>query len=220
MMREVALMKNSTVLFGFSTLILAGALAPVWAAETVVIRNQKIAVTDDRLAPGETRSLPGEFPSVVVYMDHGMIEITPAGHEARNVLVSAGQTAFEPAQPRSIKNIGKAELRLVRVVFATKGSEETWGITGLAPNYKLLFENQYTRTYDIKIKAGASEPQHTHHDRVVICLSGATLMHEMPDGRKEPSTLKTGEIAWRKGGTHIGHNLGQTDLWVIAVEPK
>jgi hypothetical protein len=40
------------------------------------------------------------------------------------------------------------------------------------------------------------------------------------DRAKEPSTLKTGEIAWRAGGTHVGHNLGKTDLWVIAIEPK
>jgi hypothetical protein len=42
----------------------------------------------------------------------------------------------------------------------------------------------------------------------------------MPDGRRETSTLKTGEIAWRRGATHIGHNPGKTDLWVIAIEPK
>lgn len=90
----------------------------------------------------------------------------------------------------------------------------------LSPNYKLLFENQYTRAYDIRIPAGTKEPQHTHKDRVVVCLSGAKLKHLLPDGREEPSTLKTGESAWRRGGTHIGQNLGDTDLWVIAVEPK
>lgn len=25
---------------------------------------------------------------------------------------------------------------------------------------------------------------------------------------------------WRLGATHTGHNLGHTNLWVIAVEPK
>jgi quercetin dioxygenase-like cupin family protein len=111
-------------------------------------------------------------------------------------------------------------LRIVRTEYLGKGRSETWGAAGLAPNYKLLFENQYGRVYDIKIAAGMSEPLHTHHDRVVVCLSGAELQHEMPDGRKETSTLKTGEIAWRRGATHVGHNLGNTDLWVIAIEPK
>jgi hypothetical protein len=112
-------------------------------------------------------------------------------------------------------------LRIVRTEYLGKGnSAETWGATGLAPNYNLLFENQYGRVYDIRMAAGKSEPLHTHHDRVVVCLSGAELQHEMPDGRTEVSTLKTGEIAWRRAATHIGHNLGKTDLWVIAIEPK
>jgi hypothetical protein len=111
-------------------------------------------------------------------------------------------------------------VKLVRIEFRGAGIDDTWGAAGLSPNYKPLFENRYARVYDIRIPAGMREPQHTHHDRVVVCLSGAQLEHLMPDGRIEPSTLATGEIAWRRGGTHIGHNLGKTDLWVIAVEPK
>jgi hypothetical protein len=34
------------------------------------------------------------------------------------------------------------------------------------------------------------------------------------------TTLKTGEVAWRPGGTHAGQNVGKTGLWVIAPEPK
>ncbi len=119
-----------------------------------------------------------------------------------------------------IRNTGSSDLHFVRTEFLTDGSGETWGTTGLSPNYKLLIENQYTRTYDIRIPAGTREPQHTHQARVVVCLSGAELKHLMPDGREEPSTLKTGEVAWRSGGTHIGQNLGKTDLWVIAIAPK
>ena len=102
----------------------------------------------------------------------------------------------------------------------TAGSHETWGTTGLSPHYVLLVENQYGRAYDIKIPQQTREPQHTHKDRVVVSLSGAQLEHILPDGKLQPSTLKTGEVVWRLGGTHIGHNLGQTNLWVIAVEPK
>jgi hypothetical protein len=51
-------------------------------------------------------------------------------------------------------------------------------------------------------------------------LSGAELEHILPDGTKQPSTLKTGEIAWRPAATHTGHNMGTTPLWCIAIEPK
>ena len=106
-----------------------------------------------------------------------------------------------------------------RVVLSA-GTPDTWGMTGLSPNYVMLLENQYARAYDIKIPAQTFEPQHTHHDRVVVSLSGAELEHILPDKTIQPSTLKTGEVVWRLGATHIGHNLGQTNLWVIAVEPK
>ena len=45
-------------------------------------------------------------------------------------------------------------------------------------------------------------------------------MSQLLNPMKEKSTLKTDEIAWRLGGTHVGHNLGKTDLWVLAFEPK
>jgi quercetin dioxygenase-like cupin family protein len=93
-------------------------------------------------------------------------------------------------------------------------------MTGLPPNYKILVENRYARAYDIRIPAHSYEQRHTHHDRVVICLAGATLEHILPNGQKQPSTLKTGEIVWRPSATHVGHNLGSTELWVIVVEPK
>lgn len=174
--------------------------ACAFGGSTEKVRNPKVAVFEVTLAPGERETVSGAWPSVTVN--------------------SRGEAVFAPAGTPGIENKGSSPLHYVRVEFLEKGSSETWGKTGLAPNYKLLLENPYTRVYDIRIPAHTNEPQHTHHDRVVICLSGATLRHLYPDGREEPSTLVTGEIAWRKGSTHIGQNLGDTPLWVIAVEPK
>ena len=171
------------------------------------VRNDKVLVTDVTLQPGEMQTFRGEHPSVTVYLTDG-----PG--------VKRGASVYQAAQPASVRNTGSAALHFARIEFLGNGLGETWGTTGLPPNYKLLLENQYVRVYDIRIPAGAREPRHTHHDRVVVCLSGAQLKHLMPDGREEPSTLQTGEIAWRRGSTHIGQNLGKTDLWVIAVEPK
>lgn len=184
------------------------------------VRNEKVSVTDTVLQPGETENVSGSLPSVTVYFQAGTLEVTPAGGRPGKLAVTRGETRSASAGPKAIKNTGSSELRYVRVDFLGAGGSETWGKTGLAPHYKLLLEDRYTRTYDIRIPAHTNEPQHTHHDRVVICLSGAKLRHLYPDGREEPSTLTTGETAWRRGSTHIGQNLGDTDLWVIAVEPK
>ena len=188
--------------------------------QTEKVRNEKVLVVEQTLAPGETASLPGDRASVVVYLDNGSIELTPAQGTPRTETVRCGEAVFRTAQVGTVKNVSSSILRFVQTEYLGRGGSETWGGAGLAPNYTLLFENQYGRVYDIRMAAGRSEPLHSHHNRVVVCLSGAELEHEMPDGQRETSTLKTGEIAWRRSATHIGHNLGKTDLWVIAIEPK
>ena len=207
--------------------ILAVLLIPLAlaAAETEKIRNPRAIVTEDTLAPGETRTIRGVLPSLTVYCQDGTVEIGPLGPltgmmtRPRITPVKQGEVAFLPAGGRTLKNSGTAPLRVVRVDFPGKGSTDTWGLTGI-PHYKLLLENQFARVYNIQVPAGATEPQHTHKDRVVVCLSGAQLIHTLPDGRQEPATLTTGQIDWRPGATHVGHNIGKTDLWVVAIEPK
>lgn len=197
-------------------------LAPAvsYASSVAKIRNDKVLVTEDTLGPGEQEPMEARRPSMVVYMTDGTQETMPVGGTGRKEEVKEGETVFVRAHAGTLKNAGSSELRFVRVSFLGPGNGETWGMTGLPPNYKMLVENRYARAYDIRIKAGAFEPQHTHHDRVVVSLSGAQLEHILPDGTKQPSTLKTGEVVWRPGATHVGHNLGKTDLWVIAIEPK
>ena len=203
--------------------LLLSVLVPAAFAATSVekIRNDKVVVTEDTLGPGESEPLSPDRPSMLVYMNNGTAEITQGGAIGEhNEAVKEGEVSFEHAGAGSIKNAGSSPLHFARIEFLTDGSSEAWGMTGLAPNYKMLLENRYARAYDIRIAAGEFEPQHTHHARVVVSLSGAKLEHILPDGTHQPSTLKSGEIVYRPAATHVGHNMGTTNLWVIAVEPK
>jgi quercetin dioxygenase-like cupin family protein len=182
-----------------ASLLLLSAL-PAPAAQVPVLKNAKVVVTEYRLMPAESANIAAGHPSAIVYFD--------------------GRVEFKPAGSGPLRNTGPAMMRFAEVAFAGNGSDKMWGSAGLAPNYKVVVENRYARVYDIRIPAGGSEPQHTHKARVVICLSGAELKHILPNGKEEPSSLKTGEIAWRPAATHAGVNLGKTNLWVIAVEPK
>jgi hypothetical protein len=184
-----------------------------------MFRNDKVIVTEEALAPGEQETVAGEHASVVVFLSGDAVQGKYVDGRQRQDAVRRGEVLNEAAGRRIVTNTGHAPLKLVRVEFLTAGSDETWGTTGL-PNYKVLFEDQHSRTYEIRIAAHAVEPQHTHHARVVVCLNGAQLEHVLPDGSKQSSTMKTDEVAWREGQTHTGHNLGDTDLWVIAIEPK
>ena len=201
-------------------LFLVGLPAAVAATRVEKIRNDKVVVTEITLAPGESEAAPPTHPSLLVYITAGTVLHGTVRNERLPRPVDEGEVAFFAAGAQPVLNEGPMPLDFIRIDFLTDGSPETWGRTGLAPGYLSLVENQYARAYDIRVLSHTFEPQHTHHDRVVIALSGANLEHILPDGTHQPSTLDTGEIVWRKGETHVGHNLGTTDLWAIAVEPK
>ena len=206
-------------LFRFASLTLLSAAFLDAAAKSEKIRNDHVVVYESTLAQGQEESLSGDRPSVIVYLGPGTIAISPS-LDKKTSTVQPGETLFMSPKVRKMKNIGSSDVRFVQIDFLGKGAPEKWGNAGLSPHYKVVFENEYARAYDIHIPAHTDEPQHTHKDRIVICLSGAELTHHFPDGRTEVSSLKTGEIAWRRGSTHIGENHGSSDFRAIAIEPK
>jgi hypothetical protein len=196
------------------------AAGSLFAASNEILRNEKVAVSEVMLKPGEQTALPAHHASVVVYLDGGEAQVRLADGAKQNMAIQRGKTLNEPAQAGVLTNTGLTTMRLVRVEFLTPGRREMWGMKGLPPNYQMIFEDEHSRTYNLRVRAHSWEPQHTHHDRVVVCLSGAKLEHVLPDGKVVPTTLKTDEVDWRLAQTHKGHNLGDTDLWVVAIEPK
>lgn len=206
-----------SVCIGLS-LIAAPALSAASSVEK--IKNPIVAVTEDTLAPGESEAILSDHPSVVVPMANGSAQFIASGGGAQAQAFRRGGVIFHGIGFTAIKNDGALPLHFARIEFLTAGKPETWGSAGLTPSYKILLDNRYARVYSIRITSQESEPLHTHHDRVVVVLAGATLEHILPNGKKEPVDLKTDEIAWHWAATHKGHNLGQTDFWAIIVEPK
>ena len=184
------------------------------------INNPMVVVTEDTLAPGESEAILSNRPSVIVPMSNGSAQFAASGGRSQAQALRRGGVIFHGIGFTAIKNDGALPLHFARIEFLTAGKQETWGNTGLTPSYKILLDNRYARVYSIRIASQASEPQHTHHDRVVIVLAGAKLEHILPNGKKEPVNLTTDEIAWHPAATHQGHNLGQTNFWAIIVEPK
>ena len=112
------------------------------------------------------------------------------------------------------------EVRLVRIEFGGAELKAVWGRTGLAPNYKLLIETATpgsTTSGSLPGRASRFTPTMTASWFVCPGRNCGTFCRM---GHTEDSSLKTGDCLWRLGQTHVGRNIGQTDLWVIAVEPK
>ncbi len=203
------------------TLIYLSVLSWAVAATRIErVRNERVIAYEQALAPAEAETSADNLPSVVVFLSDGTVSDAGSGTTAVPFAVKRGQVIFRDAKAAPFRDAGSTTVRFIRVEFPGKASDETWGERGFAPDYRMLVENGFVRCYNITIPAGLSEPQHTHRDRVVVCLSGAELRHVLPDGHQEDSSIKTGDCLWRLGQTHVGKNIGKTDLWVIAIEPK
>ncbi len=74
--------------------LLVGAVPTALAASVEKIRNQKVVVTEETLAPGETASLPDTIPSMIVYMSGGSAEIIPAHGKPRGESVKRARLYF------------------------------------------------------------------------------------------------------------------------------
>lgn len=185
-----------------------------------MIRNDRVIAYEEIVHPAETESSSEGFANVTVFLSAGLIGIAPDSGKPVTRTVRLGEVIFRGPHDGKISAVGTDEIHFMRIEFCGKESKEMWGRAGIPPDYALLIENGFARVYEIRIPAGGGEPLHTHHDRVVVCLSGAQLRHLFPNGREENSTLKTWQCAWRLGQTHVGRNIGNSDFWAIAIEPK
>jgi hypothetical protein len=206
---------KSRLLFFLSLGSLAVAATPI-----VPLNNDKVTAYEETLKAAEVESAGGGLPSITVFLSDGIIQRAPATGPATTATVRRGDVIFRGPHEGRITATGPTGIQLMRIEFKRPESKIAWGTSGFAPDYRMLVENGYARTYDIRIAAGKSEPMHSHHDRVVVCLSGAQLRHVLADGQQQDSSLETGQCLWRLGQTHVGNNIGKTDLWVIAIEPK
>lgn len=203
-----------------AVIALLGLSLVCFASETEKVRNDRVTAGEASLKPGEKIAVASGKPTSLLYLTAGTLDVTPRGGSRTAVEMKPGEVKFEPGGLQEIRNSGSSPVRVLRVEFNGPASEETWGRTGLPAHYKVLVENEYVRVYDIFIPAKTNEPQHAHKDRIVVCLAGAELTHLFPDGKTEVSTLKTGEVVWRKSSTHIGQNHSDNDFHAIAIEPK
>jgi hypothetical protein len=200
--------------------VLAVSSTVSFAREMEKVRNDKVAAWEDELGAGESASASTGKPALLLYLTEGALTLVPKDGTPAKVDAKPGTVRFDATGFREIRNSSSSPVRFLRVEFNNAGSAGQLGRSGLSPHYQVLLENKLVRVYDIFIPAKSNEPQHTHKDRIVVCLAGAELTHLFPDGRTEVSSLKTGQVAWRKGSTHIGQNHSANDFHAIAIEPK
>ena len=92
----------------------------------------------------------------------------------------------------------------------------------VGPNiYKLLFENERVRVFEVRFKPGERIALHAHPDHVVYVFDDGKLKLSSPDGKSARScSTAPGQTLWSPAETHAAENVGSTDAHSLVVELK
>lgn len=86
--------------------------------------------------------------------------------------------------------------------------------------YKLVFENDRIRVFDVVFKPGAVAIMHGHPDHLVYVMNDATLKLSFPNGSVQEVPLKAGMALFLNAQTHEAENIGTTEAHNLVVELK
>ncbi len=100
----------------------------------------------------------------------------------------------------------------------------------VAPQFhELIFENDWVRVLEVRVKPGEFEPLHKHIQSVIVILQGGTARLTLPDGTvrevslsptPDPEKGEPPQVFWEEAETHSVKNIGQTPIRLIRVEVK
>ena len=76
------------------------------------------------------------------------------------------------------------------------------------------------RVLEYTSKPGDKEGMHSHPNAVLYVISGGKFKATTPDGKSTEVEYKAGDILWRGAITHMGENIGTTELHAMLVEMK
>ncbi len=119
--------------------------------------------------------------------------------------------------PRAWRRVaGGAGVALVAVaVWAHAQDRRT-----IAPDMKVLLENDCVRVQYHDVPVGQSIPMHSHPSYVVYTLKPFEARITLPDGTQRISKRKAGEAYWNEAITHSVTNLGTSDVHNLIIELK
>ncbi len=88
------------------------------------------------------------------------------------------------------------------------------------PSHHLVFENQYTRVYQVEVSPGKATLLHRHdHDYVFVVLGDAHISNDVLGQPPRDQQVKDGDVNFAAGGfAHVARNVGATSFRNVTIE--
>ena len=93
-------------------------------------------------------------------------------------------------------------------------------VVTVAPDVKVLLENDRVRVLESKLKPGEVEGMHTHPEYIAYFLTPTTVEITTPDGKSVVKKPPAGKVLYGTGAEHRIKNVGDTLQRVLVIEIK
>ena len=93
-------------------------------------------------------------------------------------------------------------------------------VVTVAPDVKVLLENDRVRVLESTLKPGEVEGMHTHPEYIAYFLTPTTVEITTPDGKSSVKKPPAGKVLYGTGAKHKIKNVGETLQRVLVVEIK
>jgi hypothetical protein len=89
---------------------------------------------------------------------------------------------------------------------------------GIAP--KVLLENEKVRATEVRYKPGEGGGMRERKPRLTRAMTDGSMERVYPDGKKEVTEWKAGQVRWFPKETFSNKNVGKNEVVLFVVEPK
>jgi len=111
-------------------------------------------------------------------------------------------------------------LVMALIVTFSAQSSTAQDVVEVAPDVKVLLENDRVRVLESKLKPGEVEGMHTHPEYIAYFLAPTTVKITTPDGKSSVKKPPAGKVLYGKGAKHRIENVGDTLQRVLVIEIK
>lgn len=211
-------------------------------ARRVLLQNDHVRVFDVTIKPGE-KSAARPHPDHLLYLlADGKLKLLHADGTTTEFEGKAGKAVWVTADSHAAENIGAADFHALVVELtpaatsapaekpAAKTKPASAAHKALPPDdsataspetTKLLFENEYLRVLENRVKPGGKISQHTHPwPHIAYGITTLQGRFVAPGGAAQLLTLPAGMAVWIGPVTHVIENVGQTESRTLNIEIK
>ncbi len=195
-------------------------------AHRLVLQNEHVRVFEVSLPAGDVTLWHEHLhDGASVRLTDATVEDQPEDGKAETFRMRRGEVTYGAtpmARIHRVRNVGETVFHNVYIELLTPHDASTDPAVAIAPDPRVVFENDRVRALRRILAPGESTDMHVHTSKGLgVPVTADRLEISYPDGATRVVEMKVGVVQWiEPGTTHRLKNVGDAGIEVVDIELK